>query len=79
MYPYKSLSSAASPASSRSFFRSMTAAFGHLSQAVMNKLLDVMEIYRQRRAQENLDDRLLKDIGLTRCDVEREVARPVWR
>lgn len=79
MYPYKSLSPASSPASSRSFFRSITAAFGLFSQAVMNKLLDVMEIRRQRRALENLDDRLLKDIGLTRCDVEKEVARPVWR
>ncbi|WP_374373150.1 DUF1127 domain-containing protein [Dongia sp.] len=45
----------------------------------MNKLLDVMEIHRQRRALQNLDDRLLKDIGLTRCDVEKEVARRIWR
>lgn len=79
MYPYKSLSSASSPATDRPFYRSITAAFGLLSQAVMNKLLDVMEIHRQRRALQNLDDRLLKDIGLTRCDVEKEVARRIWR
>ncbi len=79
MYPYKSLSPTSSPAPSGSFYRSITAAFGLLSQAVMNKLLDVMEIHRQRRALQNLDDRLLKDIGLTRCDVEKEVARRIWR
>ncbi|MDY0870381.1 DUF1127 domain-containing protein [Dongia rigui] len=42
-------------------------------------LFDCIDIYRQRRALEALDDRMLKDIGLTRCDVEAEVSRPVWR
>jgi uncharacterized protein YjiS (DUF1127 family) len=35
------------------------------------------EAYRQRRALESLDDRLLKDIGITRSDVVREVERPL--
>jgi len=42
-------------------------------------LFDCLDVYRQRRALEALDDRMLKDIGLTRCDVEAEVSRPVWR
>jgi uncharacterized protein YjiS (DUF1127 family) len=33
----------------------------------------------QRRALAELDDRLLKDIGLTRADVDRECAKPFWR
>lgn len=73
MYPYKSLSSG------RPFRRSITAAFGAVPRAVMNKLLDVMEVYRQRRALGRLDDRLLKDIGLNRCDVDRELTKPLWR
>jgi len=38
----------------------------------------------QRRAQERkllsaFDDRLLRDIGLTRVDAARECAKPFWR
>ncbi len=33
----------------------------------------------ERRHLSQLNDRLLKDIGLTRYDVEREVAKPFWR
>lgn len=42
-------------------------------------LFDCIDVYRQRRTLEALDDRMLKDIGLTRCDVEAEVSRPFWR
>jgi len=34
---------------------------------------------RQRRQLARLDDALLKDIGLTRCDAETEAAKPFWR
>ena len=34
---------------------------------------------RQRHALMRLDDRLLRDIGLSRADVEREASKPFWR
>ena len=46
---------------------------------VVTYLLDRLETYRQRRSLAALDDRMLKDIGLTRCDVAAEVSRPFWR
>jgi len=33
----------------------------------------------QRRDLENLSDAALRDIGLTRLDVEQEVAKPFWQ
>lgn len=73
MYPYKVLSAPIGR------LRSITAAFGTLPKAVIDRVLTAMEIYRQRRALANLDDRLLKDIGISRCDVEREITRSIWR
>ena len=32
-----------------------------------------------RRKLAELDDRILRDIGLTRQDVDREAAKPFWR
>lgn len=34
---------------------------------------------RQRRALLNLDDRLLRDIGVSRADAEREGRKPFWQ
>jgi uncharacterized protein YjiS (DUF1127 family) len=38
-----------------------------------------MERARQRRQLARLNDFQLKDIGLSRADVENEVSRPFWR
>jgi uncharacterized protein YjiS (DUF1127 family) len=34
---------------------------------------------RQRRHLGELDDRLLRDIGLSRADVDQEISRPFWQ
>ncbi|MCW8848055.1 MAG: DUF1127 domain-containing protein [Sedimenticola sp.] len=36
------------------------------------------ERYRQRRALISLDDRMLKDIGISRCEAEHESEKPFW-
>jgi uncharacterized protein YjiS (DUF1127 family) len=45
---------------------------------VVETLLAWQERVRQRRHLSGLDDRLLKDIGLSRADVQREVEKPFW-
>jgi uncharacterized protein YjiS (DUF1127 family) len=35
--------------------------------------------WRQRQALRALDDRLLRDIGLTRAEAEREARKPFWQ
>jgi uncharacterized protein YjiS (DUF1127 family) len=47
--------------------------------AVAEVLLAWQERLRQRRHLSGLDDRLLKDIGLSRADVQREVEKPFWQ
>ena len=46
-------------------------------------LIDVIHewwtVARQRRSLASLDDWTLKDIGITRADVEQETAKPFWR
>ena len=32
-----------------------------------------------RHSLRELDDRMLRDVGLTRADVERELSKPFWR
>jgi len=34
---------------------------------------------QQRRCLATLSDRSLKDLGITRCDVLREIRKPFWR
>jgi len=37
-----------------------------------------MALSKQRRSLADLDDALLKDIGLTREEAQREAERPLW-
>jgi uncharacterized protein YjiS (DUF1127 family) len=48
------------------------------SQAV-EVLLTWFERIRQRRHLGQLSDHMLKDIGLSRAEVESETAKPFWR
>jgi uncharacterized protein YjiS (DUF1127 family) len=41
-------------------------------------LLRWQELAQQRRRLLSLDDRMLKDIGITRAEATREGARPFW-
>jgi len=61
-------------------------AFGGLFQrllavpaAVAQTLMVWQDRAQQRRHLASLDDRLLRDMGLSRADVEREARQPFWR
>ncbi|WP_170783974.1 DUF1127 domain-containing protein [Ruegeria lacuscaerulensis] len=41
-------------------------------------LLDALSLLRQRHKLARLDDRALKDIGITREQAEAEADRPIW-
>ena len=45
---------------------------------VLDVLLDWQERASQRHALASLDDRALRDIGLSRADVVRETSKPFW-
>lgn len=59
-----------------------TGLVAHLASRILGILVVVDGWFarrRQRRDLAELDDHLLKDLGLTRADVEREVGKPFWR
>ena len=43
------------------------------------QVLSWLERVHQRRHLAQLSDHMLKDIGLTRVDVEAELSKPFWR
>jgi uncharacterized protein YjiS (DUF1127 family) len=47
--------------------------------AILRRFLAWSERSRQRQALSGLDDAMLKDIGLSRADIEFEAAKPFWR
>jgi uncharacterized protein YjiS (DUF1127 family) len=49
-----------------------------LATMACNRLLRWHELSRQRRALLRLNERMLKDIGITRLEAEREARRPFW-
>ena len=56
-----------------------TVAIGKGLAGIARLLLAWPERARQRRALARLDDRQLRDIGLDRVDLEREIVKPPWR
>ncbi|MEO0915574.1 MAG: DUF1127 domain-containing protein [Pseudomonadota bacterium] len=54
-------------------------ALGRKSRSVgLRMVLKAFSIWRERQHLNTLDDHLLKDVGLTRTDVETETKRAVW-
>jgi uncharacterized protein YjiS (DUF1127 family) len=49
------------------------------AQRAVDLVLTWHERARQRRHLESLNDRMLRDIGLTRADVLAEASKPFWR
>jgi uncharacterized protein YjiS (DUF1127 family) len=51
--------------------------------ALLHGALHVVALWHeralQRRALAELDERLLRDLGITRCDAEMESSKPFWR
>jgi uncharacterized protein YjiS (DUF1127 family) len=56
---------------------------GKASAGIATRLFDQLMTWldhtRQRRHLGELDDRLLRDIGVSRAEVEHEMSRPFWR
>ena len=56
---------------------------GKATANLVTRILDVaiawLDRARQRRQLAELDDRLLRDIGVSRGDIEAEAAKPFWR
>jgi uncharacterized protein YjiS (DUF1127 family) len=56
---------------------------GHEVAAVLDRLFDAPFIWAERAAERRhlaeLDDHLLRDIGLNRAEVENISTRPFWR
>ena len=52
---------------------------GPIATLLLDLLSNWLRRARERRALQGLDDGMLKDIGLTRADIEFEVHKPFWR
>ena len=59
--------------------RAMSRPVGGVWTQIAEGLIDWVERARQRRHLAELSAHMLKDIGLSRADVETEVAKPFWR
>lgn len=52
---------------------------GSLAGAILARLYVWQGRYEERRALQDLDPRLMRDIGLNRETIEREAAKPFWQ
>lgn len=50
----------------------------HLAAGLLERLREMRRVAYQRRDLRDLDDRTLRDIGVSRIDVQREAGRHFW-
>jgi uncharacterized protein YjiS (DUF1127 family) len=66
------------PAPARSFFAPVRGISGFLATA-LTRLAEWQERAEQRTHLAGMDDRMLKDIGITSVDAARESGKPFWK
>ena len=73
------VSTSGTPSSSRPVARPAERVAGDRLVQAYEQVLSWLERVNQRRHLAQLSDHMLKDIGLTRVDVEAELSKPFWR
>lgn len=57
--------------------------FGHALSHAVEQIFDTLSVWHQRMVTRHelaqLDERMLRDIGVSRLDVEGEITKPFWR
>ena len=51
---------------------------GHIVSDLLHKFSRWYELHHERELLAGMSDEALKDIGVSRADVEQEVVRPFW-
>ena len=75
----RALSGLRTPAADISFKDISLKGLGTLIVKATDTVLDWQDRARQRRHLGEMDDHLLRDIGLSRADLEYESSKPFWR
>ncbi|MCD5984986.1 MULTISPECIES: DUF1127 domain-containing protein [Pseudomonas] len=57
---------------------SLLAQLGKALRSMKNHLGRWQELHRQRRLLAQMSDGALKDLGLSRADIQQEIERPFW-
>ena len=60
-------------------YNPMSASISRVVERALGTLLAWQQRANDRAVLGSLDDRMLRDIGCTRADVERECAKPFWK
>lgn len=58
---------------------SLSASLGHAALHLVETLYSWQQRAMERQQLRQMDDHLLKDMGISRADVEYEASKPFWR
>jgi len=72
------MSQLAFPTRTTTAFAPRGASLATVAAQLLNRAILWLEVRRQRRQLQGLSDAMLRDIGLSRADAERESTRPFW-